>query len=51
MRDVLEQVAEWTGGGRAVAVATVVRTWRSAPRQPGASLAVDADGEVVGSVS
>ncbi|WP_432523498.1 XdhC family protein [Kineococcus sp. SYSU DK006] len=51
MRDVLEQVARWTGSGRAVAVATVVRTWRSAPRQPGASLAVDADGEVVGSVS
>jgi xanthine dehydrogenase accessory factor len=51
VRDVLEQVGDWLEAGRAVAVATVVRTWRSAPRQPGASLAVADTGEVVGSVS
>ena len=51
MRDVLDQVDRWLSAGRRVAVATVVRTWRSAPRQPGASLAVDDHGEVVGSVS
>jgi xanthine dehydrogenase accessory factor len=51
MRDVLEQVSGWFGEGRRFGLATVVRTWRSAPRQPGASMAVSHDGEAVGSVS
>lgn len=48
MRDILEQVRSWTAP---FAVATVVRTWRSSPRPPGAAMAVDATGQVVGSVS
>jgi xanthine dehydrogenase accessory factor len=41
----------WRADGTRFALATVVRTWRSAPRQPGAAMAVSADGEVLGSIS
>ncbi|RFU82594.1 XdhC/CoxI family protein [Streptomyces triticagri] len=51
MRDIAEGLASWLADGRRFAVATVVRTWRSAPRRPGSSLAVAEDGEVIGSVS
>ena len=51
MRDVLDQLERWTDAGKKVAVATVVRTERSAPRDPGAVMALSEDGEVVGSVS
>ena len=49
--DVMEQAAAWRDAGREVALATVVSTWGSAPRRPGAQLAVTADGEMAGSVS
>jgi len=48
---VLEQAAAWRAAGRRVAVATVVQTWGSSPRQPGSRLAVDDRGDFVGSVS
>ncbi|HLJ61688.1 MAG TPA: XdhC/CoxI family protein [bacterium] len=51
MKDILDQVVRWTAGGRKVALATVVATERSAPRDPGATLAVTEDAEVLGSVS
>jgi xanthine dehydrogenase accessory factor len=51
VRDELPQLLAWWTAGRTFALATVVQTWRSAPRQPGASMAVSADGEAVGSVS
>ncbi|MEU3978844.1 XdhC/CoxI family protein [Streptomyces sp. NPDC026672] len=51
MRDIVEGLTSWSTTGRRFAVATVVRTWKSAPRRPGASLAVAEDGEVIGSVS
>ena len=51
MRDELPQLVDWWTGGRTFALATVVETWSSAPRQPGASMAVSGDGEAVGSVS
>ncbi|MCT7657749.1 XdhC family protein [Mycobacterium deserti] len=51
MRDVLEELLTvWRSGGTA-GVATVVRTMRSAPRQPGAAMVVAPDGTVAGSVS
>ncbi|MFT7023748.1 MAG: XdhC/CoxI family protein [Rhodococcus sp. (in: high G+C Gram-positive bacteria)] len=51
MRDVLaDLVAIWRGGGTA-GLATVVRTFRSAPRPAGASMLVAPDGSVSGSVS
>ena len=48
---VLTRAREWLGEGHAVWLVTVVQTWGSAPRQPGALLALRADGQVVGSVS
>lgn len=51
MQDVLaELVAIWRSGETA-GLATVVRTFRSAPRQPGAAMVVAPDGSVAGSVS
>ncbi|HEY7050861.1 MAG TPA: XdhC/CoxI family protein [Mycobacterium sp.] len=51
MRDVLDELMTiWRAGGTA-GVATVVRTIRSAPRPPGASMVVAPDGSVAGSVS
>ncbi len=51
MRDVLaDLLAIWESGGTA-GVGTVVRTFRSAPRPPGASMVVAPDGAVSGSVS
>ncbi|GIJ79970.1 xanthine dehydrogenase accessory factor [Micromonospora phaseoli] len=51
MREIVDGLRAWRAAGVSFAVATVVRTWRSAPRQPGATMAVSADGEVLGSVS
>ncbi|MEE3067102.1 MAG: XdhC/CoxI family protein [Actinomycetota bacterium] len=51
MRDVLAELMKvWRAGGTA-GVGTVVRTFRSAPRLPGASMMVGPDGSVSGSVS
>lgn len=51
MRDVLDQLLSVWKAGDTAGVATVVRTIRSAPRQPGATMVVAPDGTVVGSVS
>lgn len=51
MREVLQQVEAWLSAGRQVAIATVVRVYKSAPRLPGAVMAVNDRGEVFGSVS
>ena len=51
MRDVLGQLIEYWHAGQDVAVGTVVGTWSSAPRQPGAAMVVAADGTAIGSVS
>ncbi|HLY21298.1 MAG TPA: XdhC family protein [bacterium] len=51
MKDVLDRVERWLAGGRRVGLATVIATERSAPRDPGAVMAVTEDLEVAGSVS
>jgi xanthine dehydrogenase accessory factor len=51
MLDIAEELSRWVEQGRDFAVATVVAVDGSAPRLPGAALAVDADGTAVGSVS
>jgi xanthine dehydrogenase accessory factor len=51
MLDIAEELHRWCERGRPFAVATVVTTGGSAPRQPGAALAVDGAGEAIGSVS
>ncbi len=48
---VLADALAWKRAGRAVSLVTVVQTWGSAPRPPGALLAVREDGVVSGSVS
>jgi xanthine dehydrogenase accessory factor len=53
VRDILNRITRWWEAGESFGLATVTRTYRSAPRDPGAALAVLAGGdhEVVGSVS
>lgn len=51
MRDVLDTLERWAADGTPVAIATVVSTERSAPRDPGAVLAVSESGDVAGSVT
>ncbi|AYC36694.1 XdhC family protein [Streptomyces griseorubiginosus] len=51
MRDILPVVAGWYRAGLPFGLATVVSTSRSAPRDPGAAMAVGPGDEVVGSVS
>lgn len=48
---VLGDVLAWRQAGHTVTLVTVVETWGSAPRPPGALLAVRDDGVVSGSVS
>lgn len=48
---VLKSAREWVASGRRVVMATVVKTWGSAPRPIGALTAIRDDGMVVGSVS
>lgn len=49
--NVLDVAEGWRKAGREVALATVVQTWGSAPRGVGSHLAIDGEGEFVGSVS
>lgn len=51
MQDVLSELAAIWRTGQTAGLATVVRTFRSAPRQPGAAMVVAPDGSVSGSVS
>ena len=51
MRDVLAELLPWWRAGHTIGVATVVATFRSAPRPPGAAMLVGPAGEAVGSVS
>ena len=51
MRDLLPTLARWHADGRRVAIATVVERRGSAPRDPGASLALNDLGEIAGSVT
>lgn len=51
MQDVLDDLAQRWQDGRPVGLATLVATWHSAPRQPGAAMLVDDEGLAVGSVS
>jgi xanthine dehydrogenase accessory factor len=51
MLDIADELDRWLAEGREFAVATVVSVGGSAPRGPGAALAVDSEGTVIGSVS
>lgn len=51
MRDIRAAVSDLYASGETFALATVIDTYKSAPRDAGASMLVSASGEVVGSVS
>jgi xanthine dehydrogenase accessory factor len=51
MKDVIQDVDAWVARGDDVALATVIDVKRSAPRPPGAKMAVNSRGEVSGAVS
>ena len=49
---ILKQAAEWRDNGAGkVAVATVIKSWNSAPRPPGSRMLIREDGHAAGSVS
>lgn len=49
--DLRDELVAWRKAGTRFALATVVRTWKSAPRPAGAVMAVAENGKVSGSVS
>lgn len=51
MREILSELDRWRDQGRRIALARVVDVEGSGPRDPGAAMAVNDEGEVVGSVS
>lgn len=51
MKEILDDINTWKAAGKKVAVARVVDMEGSGPREPGAAMAVNEDGDVVGSVS
>jgi len=51
MKDILRQVEAWRRQGKQVAIARVVDIEGSGPRDPGAAMAVNDEGAVIGSVS
>ncbi|WP_405163283.1 XdhC family protein [Nocardia sp. NBC_01499] len=51
MRDLAVELLPWHTAGKSYAVATVIGVSGSAPRPPGAALAVDTEGVVIGSIS
>jgi len=51
MRDVIDRMLQAWRSGETAGLATVVHTFRSAPREPGAAMLVTTDGAALGSVS
>lgn len=51
MKEVIDDIDRWLEENQAVALATVVQTWGSAPRKVGAKMALTPDGAISGSVS
>jgi len=51
MIEVLEEIRKLITSGEPVAISTIVRTWKSAPRPAGSSMLISGGGEVIGSLS
>ncbi len=49
--NLLSEAKAWLDEGRQVALATVIETWGSAPQPVGSQLAIDGEGNFIGSVS
>lgn len=51
MREVLDELNQWTREGEEIALATVIETWGSSPRPLGSKMLVTRSGKMAGSVS
>ncbi len=51
MRDIAPVLDAWLSGDGPLALSTVVHTWGSGPRRPGARMTIDEEGRIAGSVS
>ncbi|MEC7878596.1 MAG: XdhC family protein, partial [Actinomycetota bacterium] len=51
LKEILEDIELWRQAEKKIALARVVKVEGSGPRDPGATMAVNEDGEVAGSVS
>ena len=51
MRDLLPDIDTWRAENKSIALATVIQTWGSSPRRPGAKMALTPEGNITGSVS
>jgi len=51
MKDIIPNLLSWLQNGETIAIATVIQTWGSSPRQTGAKMAITASGKMTGSVS
>lgn len=51
MRDIAPVLDSWLSGDGPLALSTVVHTWGSGPRRPGARMTIDGQGRIAGSVS
>jgi xanthine dehydrogenase accessory factor len=51
MNDIFDDLEKWITGGEKIALATVIETWGSSPRQDGAKMAMTTTGKISGSVS
>lgn len=51
MRDILPDLERWEKAGDPIALATVIETWGSSPRQPGAKMGMAPQNRITGSVS
>ena len=49
--DILTPTSFWLKEKRKIALATVISTWGSSPRPVGGQMAIDSNGEIIGSVS
>ena len=51
MREIIPDIEKWTNEGKKIAIARVISVEGSGPRDAGAAMAVNENGEVSGSVS
>jgi len=51
MRDILPDLESWREAHESIALATVIQTWGSSPREAGAKMALTPEGKITGSVS
>ena len=49
--DILTPTSFWLKEKRRIALATVISTWGSSPRPVGGQMAIDENGQIIGSVS